>query len=874
MTRRFCDWWLRLAAPIVPGDVRQDWLREWRAELVLADGRSWHALGALPHAVWLRWDRWRFEMLAQDLKHAIRSLTKKPGFATITLLTLGIGIGANAAIFGAVRAVLLRPLPFEKPEALVAISTTTLKRPDVIGGASAPPDVVDWQRDITSLTNIAAISADSSALTGDGPAEQVPNANVSGTFFNLLGVSPLYGRGLAPEDDVTTAPDVAVLSHALWVRRFGSRPDAIGRTVTADGKPLRIVGVMPAEFSYPLGAELWLPIKFTERDIQTQRGAQYLDVIGRLKPGATIESAQSEMRTYGRHLGEVYPRTNADRTVRLSMLRDSLVGSVRPAMLMLLGAVGFVLLIVCVNVANLFLTRALGRQREMAVRSALGASRGRLVRALLVESGLVGIGGGMIGLVLAMWGTGAIAGLDRGIGIPLLNQTRVDGTVMLFVAGAAMLTAILFGTLPAWQASSVLDVAKRIREDATSTTGDRHRQRLRSLLIVFETAMAVVLLVGAGLLMRSFVGLTSVELGFSGDRVQTFNLSLPQPKYPTPVSRAMFAETLMSRLAALPQTESAGAIFGLPLTNFAYTISMSTIDGRKIDNDEEQNQKSLQVRVVTPDYFKTMGIPIRRGRSIQDSDRLGGEYSVVINETAAARLWPDQDPLGHQFTLGTRLGQGGASAGGTVVGVAGDVHDFGPVPKVRPTVYLSHAQFPINFFSVVIKTRGEPTAAIEPARAIVAALDPDLPMFQVRTMGRLAGQAVAQPRLYLLLLAMFAAAAMLLSAIGIYGVLSHTVSQRTREIGIRLALGAARGRVVRSVVGHATLLALSGLAAGLVIAAASGRFIQGLLFGVQPIDLPTYVSVATGLALVAVLASWIPARRASRVDPVVALRQN
>ena len=813
-------------------------------------------------------------MLAQDLKYAIRSLTKKPGFAMITLLTLGIGIGANAAIFGAVRAVLLRPLPFESPEQLVAISTTTLKKPDIIGGASAPPDVVDWQRDIKSLTNIAAVSADSSALTGDGPAEQVPNANVSGTFFNLLGVSPLYGRALAPADDVTTAPDVAVLSHALWMRRFGGRPDAVGRTIIADGKPLRIVGVMPAEFVYPLGAELWLPIKFTERDIQTQRGAQYLDVIGRVKPGATVDSAQSEMRTYARHLAEAYPKTNADRTVRVSLLRDSLVGSVRPAMLMLLSAVGFVLLIVCVNVANLFLTRALGRQREMAVRAALGASRGRLVRALLVESGLVGAGGGLIGLVLAMWGTGAIAGLDRGIGIPLLNQTRVDGTVMMFVAGAAILTAILFGTLPAWQASSVLDVAKRIREDATSTTGDRHRQRLRSTLIVFETAMAVVLLVGAGLLMRSFVGLTSVELGFSADRVQTFNLSLPQPKYPTPVSRATFAETLMSRLAALPQTESAGAVFGLPLTNFAYTISMSTIDGRKIDNDEEQTQKSLQVRIVTPDYFKTMGIPIRRGRAIQDSDRLGGEYSVVINETAASRLWPDQDPLGHQFTLGTRMGQGGASAGGTVVGVAADVHDFGPVPKVRPTVYLSHAQFPINFFSVVIKTRGEPSAAIEPARAIVAAMDPDLPVFQVRTMEQLAGQAVAQPRLYLLLLAMFAAAAMLLSAIGIYGVLSHTVSQRTREIGIRLALGAARGQVVRSVVGHATLLALSGLGVGLVIAAATGRFIQGLLFGVQPIDLPTYVSVASGLALVALIASWIPARRASRVDPVVALRQN
>jgi putative ABC transport system permease protein len=884
-TVRLCAGLLQAAAPLAPADLRRDWFREWQAELHHAAARittqrrsrqasyAWLMLrcsGAFVHAAWLRWERWRFEMLVQDMKYAIRMLVKKPGFATITVLTLALGIGANAAIFSAVRAVLLRPLPFPEPDRLVQVFSSTVTSPDGLSGTASPPDFTDWRRDSRSFAELAALNADSFALTGQGAAEQLSGANVTGGFFDVLGLPAHLGRTLTPEDDAP-GPSVVVLAYSLWVRRFGSDPQVIGRTINVEGNEARVVGVMPRTFEYPQQSEVWLPLRFSERDLATQRGAHYLNVIGRLEEGVSLAAAREEMRALGLRLAGAYPSSNRNYRIAVHEMRTAMVGDFRPALLMLLGAVGFVLLIVCVNVANLVLTRALGRTRELAIRNALGAGRVRLVRGVLVESLTLSVLGGVAGLGLAVWASQGIAALDQSLAIPLLDETRVDGVVIGFTLVVSVIVALLFGSLPAWHTSSLGDLAIRIRENSGNATGDRHRQRLRSTLIVAETALAVVLLVGAGLLLRSFLRMTSVELGFDASRVQTFNVSMPEMKYQTPAQRAEFVTSLVSRASVQPAVEAAGAIFGLPLTNFRYVISMSTLDGRRL-GDDDQDARSLQIRVVTPDYFRAMRIPIVRGRSLGEEDGAGAAPSVVVNERAATLLWPEENPIGHQFTLGTRLGQGNVPAGGTVVGVAGNVRDHGPMANVAPTVYLSHAQFPVGFVTLAIRTRGEPTMVTEPMRALLAELDPDVPMFSVRTMEQRTASAVARPRVYLMLLSLFAATAVLLAALGIYGVLMHAVAQRTREIGIRLALGARRGEVVRLVVRQAVLLAFAGLTLGLLLAFGASRLIRSLLFGIEPSDAMTYVVVATGLLGIALLASYVPARRASRIDPVRALR--
>jgi putative ABC transport system permease protein len=882
---RWCDLVIRAASPLVPYDIRAEWMREWRAELAYARGRAaragrrmpvtcfWRACGAFFHAAWLRWDRWRLDMIWQDLKHALRALRAKPGFTAVTVLTLAIGIGGNAAIFGAVNAVLLRPLPYPDADRIVQVFKTSVKQPDRVGGTTSPPDFTDWRRDNAVFTELGGFVEGSYSLTGEGAAEQIPGASVTGGFFGVFGTRPLHGRTLTVEDDAIGGPDVVVLSHALWTRRFGASPGVVGKPITLEAKPYEIVGVMPAGFDFPLQAELWVPIRFTARDLETQRGAHYIDVVGRLKPDSTLDQARANLRTVAGRLAEQYPSTNRDSSASVHRLRDAVVGSVRQSMFVLLGAVGLVLLIVCVNVAGLVLIRAVGRGREMAVRVAVGASRMSLIRGLLIESLVLGVGGGVAGLALASWATAVIASLDTSIGIPMLNQTRLDATVVVFTLGVSVLAAVLFGTMPAWQATSISDVSRRIREEGGSTTGDPRRQRLRSTLIVAETMLAVVLLVGAGLLTRSFARLLAVDLGFDSSNVQTFSISLPEAKYQQPIQRAEFMRTLMSRITSRPDVESAGAVFGLPLTNFRYGISVSTLDGRRL-SDEEQDRHALQVRIVTPGYFKTLGIAMARGRVFTEADHAGSELVAVVNETAAARLFPDESPLGHHITLGTRMGQGGSPAGGNIVGIVRDVRDFGATVAARPSIYLAHAQFPIDFFSVVVRARGEPGQVVEPLRGIMGELDQDVPMFRVRSMEQIAANAVAQPRLYTVLIGSFAITAMLLAAIGLYGVLAYAVGQRTREIGIRLALGARRREVLGMVMGQAGRLALAGVVAGLAVAILASRLLQSQLFEIAPTDLVTYLAVGMTLLLVALVASWIPARRASRIDPMRALRQD
>jgi putative ABC transport system permease protein len=882
---RWCELVVRMAAPLVPYDIRAEWVREWRAELAYACTRAarrhrrppltcfWRACGAFFHAAWLRWDRWRLDMIWQDVKYAIRTLKAKPGFTIVTLLTLAIGIGGNAAIFSAVNAVLLRPLPYRDADQLVRVYKTNVKQPDRVGGTVSPPDYVDWRRDNTVFSDVAAYDGDSYPLTGSGAAEQLPAADVTGGFFAVMGTPPELGRTITDDDDRAGARDVVVLSHTLWTRRFGSNPGVIGQQVQINGVSREVIGVMPAGFQFPLQSEFWIPFKFTAKDIETQRGAHYIEVIARMKPGISLESARNDMRTIAARLAQLYPRTNRDNSSSVHPLREALVGNVRQSMFVLLGAVALVLLIVCVNIAGLVLIRAAGRGRELAVRVAVGAGRASLFRGLLTESVLLGMLGGAAGLLLAYWATGAIASLDISVGVPMINQTRLDATVIAFTLGVSMVAAILFGTLPAWQAASIGDVVTRIREEGGSTTSDPKRRRMRSMLIVAETTLAVVLLVGAGLLTRSFARLLAVDLGFDAAAVQTFSLTLPDSRYGQALQRQEFVETLTARIASNPAVESAGAVFGLPLSGFSYGMSTSTIDGRRL-SDDEQDALTLQVRIVTPEYFKTMAIPVTRGRGFTASDRLGTPSVAILNHAAVARIWPGGEPLGHELRIGNRFGLGGERGGGTIVGVVGDVRDFGPALPVRPTLYLAHAQWPVDSVSIVAKSRGEPSALIEPMRSALQSLDSDVPMFAVRSMPQIVANAVAQPRLYMVLIVCFAGTAMLLAAIGLYGVLAYAVGQRTREIGIRLALGARRAEVLRMVMSQAGRLVVAGVALGLVAAMLASRFLRAQLFEVQPTDVATYVSVALGLLLVSLMASWIPARRASRIDPMTALRQD
>lgn len=883
---RWCDLVLRAAAPMVPYDIRRDWLREWRAEFAHTAARAARhnkpmpiaslprACGAIAHAAWLRWDRWRIEMIWQDIKHAVRTLKAKPGFTAVTLLTLAIGIGGTTAIFGAVNAVLLRPLPYPGPDQLMRVYKTPLKEPERIGGAVSPPDFTDWRHDNSAFIELAAYDNDSFALTGNGAAEQIPTGEVTGGFFSVMGTPPMLGRVITMADDPMGSRDVVVLSHALWVRRFGANPSILGQQLMIDGVSREVIGVMAAGFQYPLRSEMWTPLRFSARDLETQRGAQYIQVIGRLKPGVTIDRSREDMRAIGARLARDFPRTNRDTTASVHPLRESMVRNVRQSMFVLLGAVGLVLLIVCVNVAGLVLIRSLGRGCELAVRVAMGAGRITLVRALLVESLLLGLAGGAAGLVMAYWATMAIAALDPSIGVPLLNQTRLDTVVIGFAFGVAVVASVVFGTLPAWQASGIGDVVARIREEGGSTTSDPKRQRLRSLLIVAETTLAVVLLVGAGLLARSFERLLAVDLGFSAAAVQTFNIALPDARYVQPLQRQAFVETLLERAATVPNVESSAAVFGLPLTSFQYGISTSSRDGVTL-SDDQQDALTLQVRLVTPDYFKTMGIPIVKGRGFTAGDRIGSQPVAMLNSTGAARVWPDQDALGHHLQIGTRFGMGGERAGGTVIGIAGDVRDFGPASPLAPTLYLSHAQWPDGGVSIVAKARnGDPASLVQPMRALLQDLDPDVPMSAVRSMDQLSSAAVAQPRLYLVLIASFAGTAMLLAAIGLYGVLAYAVGQRTREIGIRLALGARRGEVLRMVMTQAGRLAVAGVGIGLAAAVIASRALRSQLFQIAPTDALTYAIVGIGLLIVALVASWIPARRASRIDPLAALRHD
>jgi len=807
--------------------------------------------------------------LLAELRYAARTLRRGLGFTIVALLTLALGIGANTALFSVVNAVLLRPLPFPQADRIVKVASTVNGH----DAAVSPADFHDWRRMAGSFTDVAAITDGSFALSGDGPAEQLAAEYVTDGFFRIMGVAPALGRPFAPDEFVVGQDRAVIISDALWRSRFGADRSIVGRTLRLDGDARTVVGVMPPGFDFPGERAIWVPLAFDAR-LAAMRGGHYLDVLGRLRPGVTVDQAAREMTGLATRIRADNPGVNIDWSATAVSLREATVGDVRPALLVLLGAVGLVLLIACVNVANLLLARGASRAREHAVRAALGASAPRLATAVLAESLWLGLGGAALGVLLASWGTSAFVAIAPP-GVPGIRGARVDGTVLAFALAAGVLTSLLFGLLPALSASRARVLADRLR-DGGAALGSVHGRRSRHALVTAEVSLAVVLVVGAGLLLRSFVQLRTVDPGFDPRGVLTFDVSLPDAS--PPARNAVFFASLLEREAALPGVRSAGAIFGLPLRDFGYGITISELDGRAIALEEQERGVVPQVRVVSRDFFRTLGIRLVRGRTFEATDRDSAPPVVVLSETAARRIFPGQDALGHRVVLGTRLGLGETHArvGGEVVGVVQDVHDQSLAREGRPWLYVVHDQFPVGFMSVVVRTEGDPSALVNPSRATLATVNADVPMFHVRTMNEWISASMAANRFYAMLTAVFGVLALGLAGVGIYGVLAQAVGERTREIGLRIALGASTERVIAQVVRDGLRPAAAGLGLGLALAfaltRALARFLTPMLYAVGPSDATTYVLGAVVMLVLAGVAAFLPARRAARVDPMVALR--
>ncbi len=794
----------------------------------------------------------------------MRRLAKAPGFTAVAVLTLALGIGANTAIFSVVNGVLLKPLPFAQPDRLVGIFHVFEGRRTTMSG----PNFLDLKKQSQTLVDAAAFSRVRMILTGQGEPVRLDGANVTGSFFDLLGARPLWGRTFREDDSLAGKPKIVVLSYGLWRQRFGGRADVIGKKIMLDGVATEVVGVMPAGFAYPAGRVMWTPVEYTTNFTTTQRGAWYLSAIGRARPGVPIAQVSAEVQTIGRQLATKFPDHNEGVGFNALPLLEAMVGDIRRAVLVLLGAVGFVLLIACVNVANLLLARAAARESEMAVRTALGAGRGRLVRQLLTESVMLGLLGAGFGLLFAVWGVEILIDMQPQ-GIPRLEDVRVDRMVILFAVGLAALTGLVFGLVPALQSTRAA-VAGTLKEAGRGALTSRSGSRVRSALVIAEMALAVMLLTGAGLLIRSFTRLAAVDPGFRVEQALTFELSLPDSRYEREPQQVLFFEQLLPRLKSIPGVRSTGGVLSLPLDGSNFVLNFEVAGRPPVS---PALQPAMQVRVATADYFSTIGIPLKRGRMFTDQDREGAPPVVLITEAAVKQYFPNQEPIGKKITLGWGHGPGTPRAGGEVVGIIGDVKDAGLNEADPPQIYLPYRQWPVQGMAVVLKTSVPPASVADAVRGEVHAVDPLLPIANVRTLEQVLARSISQPRFYMTLLAIFAGVALVLAAIGIFGVLSYAVVQRTREIGIRMALGARERSVVGLVVGQALVLAVAGVALGSIFAwILSTSMMSGLLFSTDPRDLITFSAVAVTLTVVALVAAYVPARRATRVDPIVALR--
>lgn len=822
------------------------------------------------------WGSRSLEILCQDLRFGARMLIKQPGFTVIAVLTLALGIGANSAIFSLVNAALLRPLPYADAENLVMVWGNFQRLNMTRLGVSAQ-EFADYKTQNTVFSEVAAYRTLTFNLINNNEPERIGGARVSSALFRLLGTQPLLGRALLEEEDQSGSNRVAVLSQRLWHRRFNSDPSIIGKQIALDGESYTVVGVMPQQFQFPLSepydaerAEIWIPAAFTQEEL-SDRGQYSFRMIARLKPNATLEQARAELGTIGQRFLQEYPRTylgpkgeDGGWQVTLTTLQEETVGNARLFLLMMLGVVGFVLLIACANIANLWLARASVRQREVAIRAALGAGRMRLVRQFLTESLLLSILGGGLGLLLAMWGVEfLIAAGPRGI--PRLSEAGIDLRVLGFTLGISLLTGLLFGLVPTLQSTRV-DLSEAIKENSKSATTSTGWQRLRSVLVVTEVALALVLLIGAGLLIKSFWRLLDVDPGFDRENVLTMRMQLPPSKYTGPTERLNFYAQLLERVKAVPGVEAASLTTALPLSGETFGGPFS-IEGRPLDMTGKPPHTT--VRSIAPDYFKVMGMTLTRGREFGSQDTDASVPVVIINETFARGFFAQTDAIGQRIKLGA---PGSPRPWMLIAGIVRDVKSGGLDRESTPEMYLPYSQNVSSAMTLVVRTLSNPSNSVAAVREQVQAIDKEQPVYNIRTLTQLFSEAIAQRRLHMILLGAFALIALLLATSGIFGLMTYTVTQRTQEIGIRMALGAQPGDILKLVFGHGMSLTIIGLGVGLAAALILTRLMKSLLFNVSATDPFTFSGVALLLALTALLACYIPARRAMKVDPLVALR--
>jgi predicted permease len=803
--------------------------------------------------------------LIQDLKYGLRMLAKNPGFTAVAVLTLALGIGANTSIFTAVNVLILHPFPFERLDRLVAVWETAPKQNEN-HAAVAPANFRDWREQSHSFQDLAAGHGWEVNLTGAGVAERVEGYRVTPRFFPLLGMPAQLGRTLSAQD-FEPGPRSVVVGYGFWQRRLGANPGVIGSHVRLNNEEFTILGVMPEGFEYPAGIEVWGPFDLRDAE-QTDRANHYLRVIGRLQPGVSIAQAQADLQAIAGRLAQQFPPTNAGHSVRLVNLVDELLGGSRQFVLVLMGAAGFVLLLACANVANLQLARGSARQKEIAVRVALGASRGGIARQLLIESVLQSALGGLAGLVLASW---ELDWLRQSVPafimqhVPGFAHLRVDGYVLAFTAAVAVAAGILAGLAFAWHASRT-DLNETLKESSRGVGSSSSSHRLRGLLVVTEIALALVLLTGAGLMVEGFRHLAKTELGFDRQNVLTFQIALPESKYREPTQVREFYERLVERLDGLPGVEAAAAALSLP---GQWDWNRTQYAAQNQPPGAPGEIRSTLMEAVTPEIFRTLRIPLVAGRALSAQDGPDSPPVVVLNTSFARRLWPGENPLGKRLHFGSTES---VAPWCTVVGVVADIKPSPWDDQAPPMAYSPLTQVTYTSLSLAIRTQGDPTPLVAAARAQVQALDQEQPIFNVRTLEKAIDDDLSGVRASASMMVVYGLIALVLSASGIFGLMAYSVSQRTHEIGVRMALGAQHQNILRLVVGQALKLALIGLAIGVPAALALTRALSSVLFGVLQIDTRVFVGFTLLLALVAAFAAYLPARRATKVDPMVALR--